>query len=374
MGTEPVVIHIDTERTWRGGQQQVSYLYEGLRNRGFQTGMICQPNSALENHLRGKHLPCHPIRMRNELDMPAGYRIAKYCRKMNANILQLHSAHALSIGLWAKLFCNDVKLIAVRRVDFHIRKSYLKSKKYNNRYLDVIVCISNRIKEVLREDGIPDNKLAVIHSGIDVSRYRNHDVRSDLKTRLNIPENHTIIGTVAAMAGHKDYPNLLRAASIVTRKKEDITFIAVGDGPDRDKIVSLHQKLGLGNRFILPGFKDNIGDYLNLFDIFVLASREEGMGTSILDAQAAGLPVVACAAGGIPEIVRHEYNGLLVPPKNPQALADATVRLVSDMNMRRNFSENAKASVLDFSIEKTVDKNIQLYHDLLAGYQLVTDE
>ena len=188
-----------------------------------------------------------------------------------------------------------------------------------------------------------------------------------MKARLKIPENHTIVGTVAAMAGHKDYPNLLSAASIVIREKKDITFLAVGDGPDRDKIVLLHNELGLGDRFILSGFQDNIGDYLNIFDIFVLASRKEGMGTSILDAQAAGLPVVACAAGGIPEIVRHEHNGLLVPPKNPQALADAIVRLVSNMNIRREFSRNAKASVRDFSIEKTVDKNIQLYHDLLAG-------
>ena len=136
MGNESIrVLHIDTEKGWRGGQQQAAYLFEALHSEGYVTNLICQPDSEIHKYCIKKKLPYHPVRMHNEMDFIAGFKIARYCRKNDFDIVHLHSAHALAIGLWTKFFYSKVKLIAVRRVDFHIKKNFFSQFKYKNKNL-----------------------------------------------------------------------------------------------------------------------------------------------------------------------------------------------------------------------------------------------
>jgi glycosyltransferase involved in cell wall biosynthesis len=367
MGKEAIrVLHIDTERGWRGGQQQVVYLLNAMYENGNSTELICQPNSEIEKHCVSKGLPCQPVKMCGEADFVAGLKIAHYSKKNNFNILHLHSAHALGIGIWAKIFYSRLKLIAVRRVDFHIKKNWLSQFKYNTTGLDKIVCISDGIKQVLIEDGIPLEKLITIHSGIDLHKFEEAVPGEDFKQQLGITEHDILIGTVAAMVDHKDYPNLLKAARIVIDKHNSVTFCAVGDGDDKNKILKLAEDLSLGNKFIFAGFRDDIGKFLKSFDIFVLTSKLEGMGTSILDAQAVGLPIVACETGGIPDIISHNQNGLLVPPSNEKALAEAISILIEKPKLRQKLAKKALETVKRFDIQRTVKKSIKLYQEILG--------
>lgn len=366
MGKESIkVLHIDTEQGWRGGQQQVTYLLSAMVADGYETALVCQPQSHIQNYCLEKGLPHFPIRMFGEIDFIAGLRIAWLCRKKGYTILHLHSAHALAIGLWAKLFCPSIKLIAVRRVDFHLKKNKFSQVKYRTMLLDKIVCISEGIKKVLIQDGIPETKIVTIHSGIDIHKFDHYQSGADLKQKYGIPANQILVGTIAVMVGHKDYPNLLNAAKIVIESQENVTFCAVGDGPLKKSILELAHKLELGKRFIFAGFQNDIGSFLNMFDIFVLASRLEGLGTSILDAQSVGLPIVACHAGGIPEIVWHEQNGLLVPRKDAAALAQAILKLTRDEELRKKLGSQSLQTVGAFDIKNTVAKNMELYQLLM---------
>jgi len=371
MTNEIKVLHIDTEKCWRGGQQQAAYLFQYMHDSGYQTVLVCQPRSAFEKFCTDKALPHLSIRMNGEIDFTAGFRIAQFCRKNKFDILHLHSAHALSIGLWAKFFYNKLKLIAVRRVDFHIKKNRFSHFKYKNKFLDKIVCISDRIKKVLLEDGIPEEKLTTIHSGIDIHKFENVSPPEDFKKKLGIPQNHILIGTVAAIVGHKDYPNLLKAARIVINKMDNVTFCAVGDGSGKDKIVQMANKLELDKRFIFTGFRKDVGNFLKSYDIFVLASKMEGLGTSILDAQAVGLPVVGCKTGGIPEVVLNNKNGILVPPQDPQKLADVILSLINDPAKMKEFSKSAIEDVKQFDIKETIKNNLQLYEKLTNEFKKI---
>ncbi len=360
------VLHVDTERGWRGGQQQAAYLLAALHQKQHLTAMVCPPASPLHDYCMKRTLPHFPMHMFGELDFTAGARIARLCHRHGFSIVHLHSAHALSLGLWAKYFLRSLTLIAMRRVDFHIGKNRFSQFKYRHSFVDKIVCISNAIQRVLMDDGIPEEKLLTIHSGIDTRQYAQVSMTADVRLKLGIPRHHVVIGTIAAMAGHKDYPNLLRAARIVLDARDDVTFIALGNGPEEHRIMDLYRELRLGERFIFTGFQKDVGNYLKIFDIFVLASRREGMGTSILDAQSAGLPVVACATGGIPEVVFHDKNGLLVPPGNERALADAMLRLADDPALRKRLGMTALDTVKQFDIQLTVDKYIRLYDELAS--------
>lgn len=180
-------------------------------------------------------------------------------------------------------------------------------------------------------------------------------------TQWGIPQNHFIVGTVAALVGHKDYPNFLEAAKIVKDSNKNISFIAVGGGKDEHKLRQLAAKLELGNRFIFTGFQKNVGPIFRCFDLFVAASNKEGLGTSVLDALALAIPVVSTDAGGLPEAVQHNYNGLVVPKKNYKALAAAILTIATQPDLHAKFSKFALPSVEKFAIHVMVDKTIELY-------------
>jgi glycosyltransferase involved in cell wall biosynthesis len=361
------VVHIDTEKGWRGGQQQAAYLHESLVKQNIKSILVCQPESKFHDYCIEKRLPVNPIRMLGEIDIISAFRIASYARSNGYNIIHAHSSHAMSIGLFVKYFFQKIKLIAVRRVDFHIQKNFFSKLKYNSKKIDKIVCISDEIKRVLLSDRVNSDKLIAIHSGIDINKFDNVAPLTSFRQEIK-SENKIIIGTVAAFAGHKDYPNLLKAAKIVLEKRDNIKFLSLGDGPLENEIKQLHKELNLKDDFIFLGFKNNVGEYLKHFDIFVLASKREGLGTSILDAQSVGLPVVACKIGGIPEVVKNEENGLLVPPRDPKALAKAILKLVRNGELRNKFSRAALNTIKEFDIQITVAKNIELYKKLLCEF------
>ncbi len=361
------ILHLDTGREWRGGQQQAAYLHQKLLEQGIESLMICPKNSPMARYCIERKLPVQPIKIIHSLDIFAARRISQIACKDKSSILQMHTGNAISLGLLAKMFYGGIKLIAVRRVDFKTGKNLLSRWKYNTNKLDKIVCISEKIRSVMLESGVPEHKIIVIHSGVDLDKFR--DTAGDpvqLKRELNLPEDVLLIGTVAATAGHKDYPNLLNAAAKIIKVRDKVYFCAVGNGPLEKEIRQQANNLQLGERFVFAGFREDVGRFLKSFDIFVLASKREGLGTSLLDAQALGLPIVACESGGIPEIIKNEESGLLVPPRNPKALADGLLRLIDNNALREKLGKNAQQRVKAFDINLTVKKYVELYHELIG--------
>jgi glycosyltransferase involved in cell wall biosynthesis len=358
------VIHIDTGKVWRGGQQQAVYLFECMLRRGFKTWMICQPGSAMEEYCGKKALPYHSINFAHELDFISGIDTARIARMYGADILQLHSGHSVSWGLWAKLFNPKLKLVATRRVDFSIRKNLIASLKYKTSLINRIVCISKKIYDIMILDGINPAKLTIINSGIDLTKFDNHKITTNFRAKWGIPENSVLVGTIAAFAGHKDYPNLLDAAAKILNKNKDVRFMFVGEGELLNNMKEYARELKVDEKVIFTGFQNNVGDCLKAFDIFVLASKKEGLGTSVLDAMASGLPVVATKAGGIPEMIEHTKNGLLVPVHNSDALAQALIELIDDSSLRESLAYNAKKAVSNYDINHTIERYIDLYKEL----------
>jgi L-malate glycosyltransferase len=358
------VLHIDAEYGWRGGQQQAVYLLEGLHRRGWPTILVCQPDSDLWRYCRDNGLPCQAVRMRGELDLPAAYRIARLCRKSGAQVIHAHAAHAHAIALWAKCFHRSPRLVVTRRVDFSIRNSAFSRLKYKHGSVDRIVCISDLVRRVLIADGVPADRLTTIHSGVDTAKFAHLPRIQGLKAELGIPADHLLVGTVAAVVGHKDYPNLLRAARFVIDRHPQVSFCALGDGDQWSLAQKLHQELGLDRRFVFAGYRRDVGRFLKGFDLFVLASREEGLGTSLLDAQAVGLPLVATRAGGIPEVIKDGRNGLLVPAQDARALGEALLRLANDAALRQRLGGQAKQDVQRFSTDTTTAAYLDLYTEL----------
>ncbi len=357
------ILHLDSEASWRGGQQQASYLHSGLIRNGINSYFLCKKGSELSKYFENHKIQYATLPFSSEFDLASSFKIASFARQHNIDVIHCHDSHSHSLGLISKFFYQKPALISTRRVLFNIQKNYLSKKKYSSDKLDRIVCVSNAIKNVMICDGIDESKLTVINDGIDLSKFNNSSSEK-LIAEYKIISNSTVIGTIAAFTKEKDYPNLLSAAKMVIASSPRCVFIALGDGDDLEKMQGLAVQYGISENFIFTGFKSNVGDYLKLFDIFVLNSKSEGLGSSILDAMAVGLPIVATNVGGIPEIVEDKFNGLLVESENPESLAKAINNLVNDKYYRQQLGENSLIKVLDFDIDIIVNKYIDLYNSL----------
>ncbi len=360
------VIHIDTAKSWRGGQQQAAYLHQGLIRRGWDSLMVCPPESGMESWCRDNNLSFMTLPLKCEADLFSAIRMAGCICKGKHVILHAHNAHALTIALMADFLSGGkTRVVASRRVNFSLKAKRVAQWKYRTSRLSRIVCISHEIYRVMRSHGIPEEKLTVIPSGIDVHKFDQSQRTPEFRNEFGIPEDHRIVCTVAALTGDKDYPTFLQAAKKVIQEYPAVTFIAVGDGKKAGEIRAMAEDKVLKSHIIFTGFRSDVGPFVKNSDIFVMASKKEGLGTSILDAESAGLPIIGTDAGGIPEAVRHGENGLIVPRQNPEALAQGILTLLKDEELRKEYGRKSLEVVRNFHINKTVDKHVILYEEII---------
>lgn len=207
----------------------------------------------------------------------------------------------------------------------------------------------------------------VLRYGVELERVRGAaTARSRMRAELGIAEDELVVGTVANLRATKGYPDLLAAAADVLARVDRARFIAVGQGPLEAEIRELHAELGLGDRFRLLGYRADALEVMSGFDVFCLASHHEGLPIAIMEALALGLPIVATAVGGVPEIVTDGRDAVLVPPRQPAIFADALVRLLEDPDRRAALARHAVKRGADLSVEHAIRHVEALYEQLVA--------
>ena len=362
------ILHINTERTWRGGEQQTLNLLVGLNERRIACHLVCQAGSPMEAKAAGAGVDVFPITMRGEIDPAAGFRIRKLIHKFNYNILHSHTSHAHSLAFLASIGSGVTRLVT-RRVDFSIfRHSFLKLSGIKYRFMaDYYIAISHKIKEVLVRDGIPDKRIFVVYSGIDPHRFR-QATGDHLLSEFDIKANQKVVINVAHLAGHKGQIYLVRAIPHVLAKLPGTRFFIVGEGELMDALEKTASELGLKKELIFTGFREDVADFYKIADLFVMSSVQEGLGTAVLDALALAKPVVATDTGGLSEIIHDGKTGRLVAPADPEALADGIVDMLTRVDAAKAMANEGRAMVQNcFSIEAMVDHNIEVYKKVLAN-------
>ncbi|HYZ98684.1 MAG TPA: glycosyltransferase [Acidimicrobiales bacterium] len=204
-----------------------------------------------------------------------------------------------------------------------------------------------------------------VPQGVEVERLRaQRDHRAATRAKLGIDPGTLVVGTVANLRPVKAYPDLLDAAFEVVDRLPNVRFVLVGQGPQEAEIRALHARMGLGDRVLLLGHRPDAVRLMAGFDVFVLSSLHEGLPVALMEALALGLPVVATDVGGIPELVEHGREGLLVPPGRPPELATALVTLLTDAGRRRQMAEAAGRRGEALSIDTAVRQTEAVYHEL----------
>jgi glycosyltransferase involved in cell wall biosynthesis len=347
-------LHIDTARTWRGGQQQVLLTVLGLRARGHRAVLVAHPEGVLRQRAsEGDDLI--PLAPRSEVDLAAAWRLARVIALHRPEVVHAHDPHAVAMASLALSFGvggATPALVVSRRVDFRLQKNSFSRWKY--RQAACYIAASRAIARILESDGIPASLIRVVHDGIDVERVMQVPP-ADLHREFWFPKGAPVLVNVAALVPHKGQKHLLDAMVRVRRRVPDAQLVIFGEGELRDSLEQQVKDLELGKHVVLAGFRDDVLSLTRSADLFVMSSVTEGLGSTLLDAMAFGLAVAGTTAGGIPEAVEHGVTGLLAP-------AEAIVTLLKDPTRRAAMGEAGRARVrYEFGVDRLVEGTLAAY-------------
>lgn len=356
------VLHVATAMTWRGGEQQVAYLTSELQKKGVRQFVLCTADSAMEQYCIDHHILYFTAVKRSSFDISYAKKISDICKSNSIDLIHTHDSHAHSFAVYAAvLFSCKSKIIVSRRVDFKVSSNPLSRFKYNHKSVARILCVSEKIREITSEAVADTSRLVTVHSGIDASRFEGKVSTGKLHSEYHLAPEIRLVGNVSALAPHKDFPTFLRTVKLLKDQLKDVRWMIIGDGPEKEAVGKLITELALQDVVIMTGFRNDIPEILPELDVMLITSSTEGLGTTILDAFACKVPVVATAAGGIPEIVLHQKTGLLASVGDAVTLADAVQQLLNNGELRNQLVKGALQHLELFSREATAANTLREY-------------
>lgn len=356
-------IHIDSEKLWSGGQVQVSGLCKYLREWGHNVTLVCRPGSKLQEWADSMGIRSIPVEMKSTMSLSAVLALRRVIASEKPDVVHLHTSRAHVLGSFAAKLAGAPMVIATRRMDDPINMVFYNKHAYGN-WTNALVAISGAVRDVMVQCGVDSNKIRLIESGVDVDNFANVAPDKDLRANLDIDPAAAIVCTTATLAERKGIKYLIEAVSMLKNRNRNIHLIIAGIGELRAELEKLANDLGVNASFL--GFYKDTPALLASIDVFVMASLAEGLGVAVLEAMAAGKPVVASAVGGLRESVIDGKTGFQVPPADSSALAHAIDTLVSSPKMAREYGLAGQERVRsNYSLENMAKKNEALYFELM---------
>lgn len=368
------ILYVIDNLEFGGGERVFLQLAGALKDR-YEILFACQPGGPLEEQLKRLGVPLRPLDFRRQVSLARIVHLITIIRKEKVHLVHSMGARA---DFYARIAARlagvpvVVSTIAmfVEGYDVHPLKRafYRMGTLLSERLVDGFIAVSEAVRRVLLEQHrIPEEKVVTIYnSGVALDTFRpdGHE-GSRLRRELGLDPEAPIVGTVGRLVYQKAQDVFLRAASLVVKAIPETQFLLVGEGPLRPSLEQLSRELGLAScRF--AGFREDIPNTLSIMDVFALSSVLEGLPQVLLEALAAARPVVATRIDGITEVIQHGTTGLLVPPRDPTALADAIILLLKDQGLARRLGETGRKLVEErFALSRMVEEVDRFYTTLL---------
>jgi glycosyltransferase involved in cell wall biosynthesis len=360
------ILHVEAGMHLYGGALQVVFLMRGLKAQGVHNVLACPEGSAIA--LAGAdHAEVHAMPMKGDADLGLLGRLRRLIRQTRPDIIHLHSRRGAD--LWGALAgkLEGIPVVLSRRVDNPEHPLIVKLKY---RLYDRVITISDGIRQVLRAEGVPESKLRLVHSSVDTDQYRpDRSQRPWLEQEFKLPDRTLAVGMVAQFIPRKGHQTLLDALPDVLAAHPEAQVILFGQGPEFDRVQSAVQGSSLLKAHVqLTGFRNDLHRILPNLDLLVHPAFMEGLGVSLLQAAACGVPIIGGRAGGIPEVVHHGRNGLLMTPGNVAELTQALTQLLASPAERARMGHAGRELVEStFSIGAMIQGNRRCYEELLTA-------
>ncbi len=358
------VMHVEAGKNLYGGALQVFYLLRELANQGIENVLVCPTGSAIGEQAQDVAV-VEACTMRGDLDVGFVGRLGKLIERHQPDVLHVHSRRGADV--WSLLAAKRKGLPAIltRRVD-NPEPAWFARKKYHA--YNKVVAISEGIRQVLLSEGVAADHVSTIHSAVDGDKFSPGRQREVLNKRFGLPDDALVVAVIAQLIERKGHRYLFDTVADLAKTFPSLRVLVLGKGAMEDTLKHDVKQRGLTEHIVFAGFHPDIENILPHVDIVAHPALMEGLGVALLQASACAVPIVGAAAGGIPEIVQHEHNGLLVPPADSAALYQALLTLLSDAALRERYGKNGRYLVeQQFSVLQMAQRNAALYQSVLAG-------
>jgi glycosyltransferase involved in cell wall biosynthesis len=387
---EPIrILRVIARLNMGGPALHVAYLASGLESRGYRTtlvaGSLARGEGSMSFVAEELGVPVvHVPHLSREISVAADalsvYHLVRTIRRERPHILHTHTAKAGAVGRIAALLAGDARPpIVVHTFHGHVLQGYFSGAKAAffrlvERRLAAsttrLVAVSPEVRDDLVELGVAGpEKFAVVRLGIELERRTGatSDARRELRRLFGIPADGFVVGWIGRMTAVKRLPLVLEGFRRLLELGVDATLCLVGAGPDRDEAERLAHRLGVMKHCLFVGYQRDVAPYYEVFDTLLLPSANEGTPVVVIEALAAGRPVVATDVGGVADVVRDGTDGFLVPSGDADALADRLARLAGDPALRRSMGAAGAEDVpARYAVARLLDDMDELYRSLLA--------
>jgi len=365
--TWPSVLQISSHRSWRGSEQQVAGLLEELKLHGWPATILCRKHSPMRRFCYRRRIESYPFKKKGLKNMLLGWEIYKLTQKKAFDLVHVHDPDALSAAIFARRLGMRLPLVVSCRPDKIKGETWLAMRNYRHKAVKAIICPSRASLDTLMPVVRKSEVLRKINKGIDLAEQEKIDVPyGRLRREYFVPDHAILVGNVASLTPQKDYPTFLNAAKIMLEENPELFFLIIGDGPLRAETELQISKMGLKDQVKITGSRKDLAEVLPQLDVLMHPSVIEDMGTIILEAFSAGVPVATTAAGGIPEMVEHRLSGMLSPVADAQNLAENVLEIIADKNLREKIIAGGMEKLKNYSRSSNAAQTMQLYLDVLG--------
>jgi glycosyltransferase involved in cell wall biosynthesis len=357
------ILHVETGRHLYGGAQQVIYLAKALQMRGIDNTLACGAGSGVDTAARDAGVRVSNIDCAGDHDLAFAFRLRQRVLDEKPDILHCHSRRGGDFLGGLAATGTAVPAVISRRVD-NAESSLIAGLRY--RPFRQVIAISNNIAAVLGKAGLGADRVSIIRDAVDTGAFLVPPDCEAFRREFRLSDSDIVIAAVAQLIARKGHRYLLEAVAKIRTRLPGLKLIIFGQGPLENELREQAARLGLGGTVQFAGFREDLDSYLACIDLLVHPALAEGLGVAALKAAAAGVPVVGFAAGGLTEAVVDGKTGILLAPKDVDALGEAIAKLVESPELRRSFGEAGRVRMQsEFSIESMADAHVQLYESIL---------
>lgn len=355
------ILQINSSKTWAGGETHIKDLIKGLSERNHDIFLAVR--SQIAGNFADMAVNLKILPLKNSIDFYSVWKLAKIIKKNKIDIIHVHNGKDYWLAVFAKYLAGRAKIVATRHILKPLGNSFLHKKMFAK--IDQFIAVSEQVKEnLIKENNIDLEKIRVVHNGMGLSNYTNIDSEY-LFSELNIKKSDFVIGSVGTLCDRKNQKLLVDLAKKIEIK--NIKFVLIGEDftekkEYKNELLNKIKKNNISNKLIMTGYRNDIPELMDFFDLLVVPSKAEAFGLVAIEAMAAGTPVIASKVDGLKEVIKNRSSGILISDNNINEYKKEILSLYHNKKLRKKYSKNGIKRVENkFSLEKMIKSVEKIY-------------
>lgn len=362
------ILNVTSIVEWRGGDAQMYTIFKLLNKyKDISQYILCPENSVLAEKCKDENADYFTYERKSKIKsliLP----IIRIVEEQNINVLHIHDSSALSAAILAKMFSKkQFRIIYSRKRNNRIKDNFFSKLKYDNPYVEKIVCVSKAVEKIYLDIKMQESKLLTIYDAIDVSKFAGVKSKNIIHNELNISDDTIIIGNICSLSKQKDIKTFVDTAKLILESTHNkVEFVLIGEGELEKELKDYVDSLNLGNKIHFLGFRNNVNELLPELDILLITSLTEGLPLIVYEAFASKVPIVSTKAGGIPEVIVDNETGFLAEVGDKNVLSSKVLTLLNNDDLKEKMIEKAFDLVSSNFDLKNLKENYYRFYTSLA--------